>query len=39
MEAREYVEAMFKTMPVEQLVKVFNEYVTDSSAFRFRLPD
>ena len=26
---------MFKTMPVEQLVKVFNEYVTDSSAFRF----
>ena len=35
MEAREYVEAMFKTMPVEQLVKVFNEYVTDSHAFRF----
>ena len=35
MEAREYVEAMFKTMPVKQLVKVFNEYVTDSSAFRF----
>ena len=35
MEAREYVEAMFKTMPVEQLVKVFNEYVTDTLAFRF----
>ena len=34
MEAREYVEAMFKTMPVEQLVKVFNEYVTDTLAFR-----
>ena len=26
---------MFKTMPVEQLVKVFNEYVTDTLAFRF----
>lgn len=26
---------MFKTMPVEQLVKVFNEYVTDTRAFRF----
>lgn len=26
---------MFETMPVEQLVKVFNEYVTDSYAFRF----
>ena len=35
MEAREYVEAMFKAMPVERLVKVFNEYVTDSHAFRF----
>lgn len=35
MKAREYVEAMFKTMPVEQLVKVFNEYVADSHAFRF----
>lgn len=35
MKAREYVEAMFKAMPVEQLIKVFNEYVTDSSAFRF----
>lgn len=35
MEAREYVEEMFKAMPVEQLVKVFNEYVTDSHAFRF----
>lgn len=39
MEAREYVEAMFKAMPVEQLIKVFNEYVTDTLAFRFRLPD
>lgn len=35
MEAREYVEAMFKAMPVERLIKVFNEYVTDSHAFRF----
>ena len=35
MEAREYVKEMFETMPVEQLVKVFNEYVTDSHAFRF----
>ena len=35
MEAREYVEAMFKAMPVEQLIKVFNEYVTDTHAFRF----
>lgn len=35
MEAREYVEAMFKAMPVEQLIKVFNEYVTDTLAFRF----
>lgn len=35
MEAQEYVEAMFKAMPVEQLIKVFNEYVTDSHAFRF----
>lgn len=35
MEAREYVKEMFETMPVEQLVKVFNEYVTDSYAFRF----
>ena len=35
MEARDYVKEMFKTMPVEQLVKVFNEYVTDFHAFRF----
>lgn len=34
-EAREYVEEMFKAMPVEQLIKVFNEYVTDTRAFRF----
>ena len=26
---------MFKAMPVEQLIKVFNEYVTDTLAFRF----
>lgn len=35
MEAREYVEAIFKAMPIEQLINVFNEYVTDTHAFRF----
>ena len=35
MEAREYVEAMFKAMPVEQLVEYINEYVIDPFCFKF----
>lgn len=35
MEPKQYVEAMFKAMPIEQLVQYINEYVIDPFCFKF----